>query len=95
MAEKQAVLGGAAMICATLVGIFVALPVIRATSAYNAAAEKYDLERACLLAGQVADAWAVLGPVGRAESWRETEQSDCNRVKAIRARDSMMNYYGF
>ena len=77
------------MVCATIVGVFVAMPIVKATRAYNVSAEAYAIDQACLDAGAVADAWAVLGPIGLESQWRATEREDCGRRDMKRLQESI------
>lgn len=89
MTSQKTTLIAAGMICVTIVVIFVAMPIIRATSAYNVAAETYQLEAMCDLSGEVANQWAALGPLGRADFWRAQQDEDCGRVRIRRAQQEI------
>lgn len=93
MNQNQSILAAAALISVTIVGVFVAMPIIKATKAYNVTAEEYDIEGTCDTAGAVADAWAGLGPFGRESHWREIEKDWCKRRDDRRLMRSMMRRY--
>lgn len=79
MTQNQSILAAGGMVCATIVFVFVAMPIIKATKAYNASSAAYDIEATCDTAKGVADAWAGLGPLGHEDYWRQVEKDWCNR----------------
>lgn len=93
MNQNQSILAAGGMICATILGVFVAMPIIKATKAYNVSSSAYDIEATCDTAKGVADAWAGLGPLGRESSWREIERDWCSRRDARRAMRSALGVY--
>jgi len=89
MNNARAILTGAAMICVTLVGVFVGLPIVKATKEYNRAAEKYDFQAMCDNADALASAWSIIGPLGTEAHWRSVQIDDCGRLLVWQAQQEI------